>query len=254
MEVLSSEINNSGSSITLYNDYIYNNSDDKVFLNKSVTIEGNDHSIDANNNTIFEVTNNNNIIFKNITFNNVNEFFMNITCVNSNITFLDCNFNFINNYTDNCVNVTYNVPSYGFTCEISSTIKNLAEAIVGQSTDLDAAKKLAKWVGRNFDHETRDGFYQTPDETLNRRIGNCCSLTDLFLQMCVAVGVDKNHKLYYVHTGTPKFGKRHFFAMIDNILVDVGSKPYNPWGHALFIDDVIYGFTEYPMLPLPRNY
>ena len=140
-----------------------------------------------------------------------------------------------------------------YTGEITTPIKKLAKSIVGDSKDIVAAKKLAKWVSKNIKHETAPGFYQSPEVTLKRKIGNCCSKTDLFLQMCVAVGVNKKHKLYYVHVGTMKFHKRHFFAMIDNTVVDVDG-PKNPWGHANIGKNKVYQITEYPYLPLPRKY
>ncbi len=137
---------------------------------------------------------------------------------------------------------------------VSEKVKRVALRIVGNSTDVEAAKKLAEWVGKYIEHEKGVGFYQTPDETLTRKIGNCCCHADLFLQMCVAVGLNETHKLYYVHVGTMEFGKRHFFAMFDDVFVDADSYRYNPWGHGSFRNRYLNTITEYPFLPLIRTY
>ena len=128
-----------------------------------------------------------------------------------------------------------------------------AKKIVGKSEGLKAAEKLANWVGKNIYQESHSGFFQSPADTLKRRRGNCCSQTDLFLQMCHAVGVTKNHKVCYVHVGTVNYKSRHFFALIDNLCIDVNSKPNHPWGHASVLRDV-FTITEYPMLPLVKEY
>lgn len=235
----------------MHENYSSFNSNDKIKVNKSIVVNGNNHEINANDHVIFEITDNINVTFKNITFKN-GKYFLN-NSIYANVTFLNCYFK-LDDFSSNNELVAQTQVSYGYSGSISPTVKKLAESIVGKSEGIKAAKKLAKWVGSNFGHEARAGFYQSPDVTLERKTGNCCSLTDLFLQMCVAVGVDKNHKLCFAHTGYLEFTHRHFFATIDNICVDVGSKPYSPWGHALFMYNVIYTITEYPLLPLPRNY
>ena len=101
-------------------------------------------------------------------------------------------------------------------------------------------------------HEKKAGFYQTPETTLLRLTGNCCSLTDLFFHMCDALNLMENHTFYYVHVGTLKFRERHFFAIIDNFLVDVGLK--YPWENAAFYNRTILNITPYPILPIPREY
>ena len=137
---------------------------------------------------------------------------------------------------------------------ISEDIAKLAKKIVGKSKDLEAAKKLAKWVGTNIVHESHEGFYQNASQTLKRRCGNCCSQTELFLQMCEAIGITKNHKAYFVHVGKIQYGSRHFFAVIDNICIDVDARPKHPWGHASIYNRPIYLLTPYPILPLPAKY
>ena len=97
------------------------------------------------------------------------------------------------------------------------------------------------------------GFYQTPSQTVARKLGNCCSQTDLFLQMCYVVGVTKTCKVSYVHVGAMTFRYRHFFALIDNFVVDPGDHSNSPWGHAT-INSPVFAVTEYPMIPLEREY
>ena len=71
--------------------------------------------------------------------------------------------------------------------------------------------------------------------------------------MCEIVGVTKVCEVYYVHIGYMDFGKRHFIALIDNIVVDVGDKPNSPWGQAN-IKLPIFRITKYPNITLPREY
>ncbi|MBO6123686.1 MAG: hypothetical protein J6P09_07585 [Methanobrevibacter sp.] len=49
------------------------------------------------------------------------------------------------------------------------------------------------------------------------------------------------------------FGHRHFFALIDNLVVDPGDHSNSPWGHAT-ISSSVFAVTEYPMIPLEREY
>ena len=218
-----------------------------------MTINGNGHSISSTSQTLkLNVKNDIILIFKNITFKNDK---IELNCENSNmkLTFADCKFK--ENNVKNEITIVEDISSeYYKAGNISETVEKLAKEIVGNSTDLEAAKKLAIWVGQNIMHETAPGFYQSPDVTLNRTLGNCCSQTLLFLQMCEAVGLNNSHKLYFIHVGTSIFHQRHFFAMIDDIFVDVDARPKNPWGNAKTYNDTFFKITEYPYLPLVRNY
>lgn len=245
---LNHEIENSRDYLNLTKDYTYVEGEEEITINKSMTIDGNSHFITVNT-TIFEIEDNTTLFFKNINFIILDEF--NIT-THSNITLFDCRFD-LNNTFDCVCPLNYD-NSYSPTGNISSDIVILAYSIVGDSKDIAAAKKLAKWVGQNILHETREGFYQTPSETVLRKLGNCCSQTDLFLQMCDAIGLTKTHKLSYVHVGYINFGDRHFFAMIDNVIVDVDAKPNSPWGRASFSSGDVFSIIPYPMLPLQRSY
>jgi len=130
----------------------------------------------------------------------------------------------------------------------------MAKMIVGKSNDIDAAKKLAKWINKNIKHEVEAGFYQSPTETLKNRKGNCCCHAELFLQMCDAIGLTKNHRLGFIHVGTMEFQHRHFFAIFDNICVDCDCIFSNPWGHGKFSGRDVYQVTMYPLLPLKKTY
>ena len=249
---LNSMINDADDNANLTNDYECIEGDGDLSISKSITIHGNGHSLKNNNASIVLSEDNSNIIFENIDFLDRPSIISNNTHF-SNITFINCKFEPVNSTQNNTINFDRytGILTSG---EISPNVKLLAKLIVGKSKGLKAAKILAKWVGKSIEHETAEGFYQTAEMTLFRKCGNCCSQTDLFLQMCVAVGLDKNHKLGYVHVGTMMFGKRHFFAMIDNVLVDVDAKSNSPWGHANIGDRDFYRITEYPYLPLPREY
>lgn len=249
---LNTLINDADDNVILTADYEYADGDDDVVISKSVKISGDGHSLkNSEKSPIVFNAKNSNIVFENVSFKNASFGFSNLT--SSNLTFIDCSFSFLNNNSNDSI-----CPGYAFELQssgkISTTVKKLAKSIIGNSKGLDAAKKLAKWVGKNIVHETAEGFYQTPDVTLKRKCGNCCSQTDLFLQMCAAIGLDKEYKLSYVHVGSMQFKKRHFFAMIDNILVDVDAVPNSPWGHANIANRDIYQITDYPYLPLSRKY
>ena len=138
------------------------------------------------------------------------------------------------------------------TGEISPIIKELAEIIVGKTEGLAAVKKLAEWVSENIVHEKGSGFYQSPVETLIRKKGNCCCHSDLFLQLCASLGYTEKYDMYYIHVGTMKFGKRHFFTMVGDLCVDADKK--NPWGRGGFNGRLVYSITKYPYLPLLRHY
>lgn len=248
---LNSLINDTDDSIDLANDYAYVEGDDDVVISKSVQINGNNHTINSEESSIIIDANDSSVIFDEVNFLNPHFEISNNT--NMNVTFINCNFNFTNYSSYPPIYIDQFDGEFQRTGKISSTVKELAKSIVGDLKGYDAAYELARWVGTNIEHETNSGFYQTPDTTLARRLGNCCSQTDLFLQMCVAAGVNEEHKLYYIQVGSYKFGKRHFIAMIDNILVDVDARPESPWGN-INIGNSIYRITEYPYLPISRMY
>ena len=244
---LSDEISHSNSNITLTKNYTQLENENNINIEKSIEIDGEGHSINSNNeNSLFNVNSNVNLTFKNISFNYENQKLLDSKPYldNISITFLNCTFNLKN------VILYSKDPSLKthYCCKVTNEIKNLALSIVGKSTDLDAAKKLAKWVSVNIKFEKKEGFYQTPSKTLLRKKANCCCQSELFLQMCEAVGITKEHEVYFVHVGTMTFGYRHFFTMIDNICIDVTLNKY--WGKGGFSNKTVFSITKYPMLPI----
>lgn len=113
---------------------------------------------------------------------------------------------------------------------VDSKVQKKAKNIVGNSTGLAAAKKIAKWCGKNIKYQkpVYKGFRKSPRSVLKTRKGNCCDQTRLMLMMMDAVGVTQNYKLIYVHVHKGKKG--HVFAKINGKYVDP-CKTRNPWGH-----------------------
>ncbi|WP_407376365.1 transglutaminase family protein [Methanobrevibacter sp.] len=238
--------------IKLDKDYMQESADSQIHINKSVTIDGCGHHIISNSSKeIFNLSSDSKLNFtiKNTSFYNTNRLFCNNT--QGNITFLDCGLSYNNTIVYPCSdNYQANKNKTG---PISNIVKKVAKLVVGKSTDMEAAKKLAAWVANNIKHETKEGIYQSAETTLVRGMGNCITTTNLFLQMCDAVGLAKKHKLSYVHTGTIVFKQRHFFALFDNICVDVDGKKSKPWANCPKGRDVTR-ITHYPYLPLLINY
>lgn len=245
---LNNKLNSSNDSFVLDKDYSdYNNT---INISKSVTIDGNNHSISLNDNSSFRITENNlSLTFKNITFiNNFSITFDKETNITSfNLTLFDC---YLPLYYISDIEVhNYGYDwGYGHSCPVTNKIKKLAFEIIGKSEGMEAAKKLTLWVRKNIKNRTMAGFCQKPSVTLKRKAGNCCCKAELLLQMMDAVGLTKNHKIYFIHVGTNMYRNRHFFAMIDNFCVDPTLK--EPWGHGGFHDRPVV-ITPYPVLPLP---
>ena len=197
-----------------------------------------------------DVSDSSNLIFKNLNFNVKLEFNDN----SANITLIGVNFNISSPHDDIEVINEYHTRTFEKAGKIPPSVSAKAKKIVGKLTGLEAMKKLAVWVGRYVKHESHPGFYQSSDVTLSRKRGNCCSQTLLFLQMCESLGLTKGHKIFFVHVGQADFGTRHFFAIIDNLCVDVDSCPKNPWGDAGIGSRGLFLMTEYPILPLPKEF
>lgn len=223
-----------------------NNSDiDKLFFINNVTISGKENIKSSNSTLELKTEDNDSIVLNKSSFKA--KIFKLDDDKKVNILLLNSNFN-------NELRNDGNLSDFYLSSPISKNVTKTAKEIAGNSTDIEAAKKLANWVGANIEHETKAGFYQSPDDTLKRKTGNCCSQTELFLQMCEALNITHNHKAYIVHVGSERFHERHFFAMIDNTFVDVDTQVDNPWGNAETRDDTYYCITEYPILPLTRQY
>ena len=240
-------IENSQEPVNLTDDYEFQANDSDLSIGRSTQIDGNGHIIDFAQSCMI-VLKNSDILFSNVTFKNFHHVNLSSNVTSLNLTLKSCIF--LNPQMSDLM-AEDNLDSAG---NISQNVTKLAKRIAGKSTGIGACKKIAQWVGKNISHETKEGFYQSPDDTLKRKKGNCCSQTLLFLQMCDAVGALEGHNAYFVHVGTMKFHHRHFFAMIDNVFVDVDAKPHSPWGNANFAGRSIYSITEYPYLSLPKEY
>lgn len=137
--------------------------------------------------------------------------------------------------------------------KISPSVSSKALSIVGNSTGIPAAKKIIKWVANNIKWENRNDFYQSPEKTLKRKKGNCCTQADLAAQMLDVAGVCSEVDVMYVHVHKP--GKGHVFLRINGTYADPCNTK-NPWGHYL----TGYGspgsgaITKYPNLPFQRSY
>ena len=230
-------------------------SENTPHLTKTVTIEYAKKTIDCSDTRGVYLIDNSyeNIIFRNVTFKdtvlfksnpneNLNE--------NLNVTMIDCTFLSDEDALDSVISVDSNLDVKFSSNTISSQVKTLAESIVGESKGMEAIEKLAYWVTDNIAHESKDGFYQTPTETLKRKVGNCCCHSELFLQMCVAVGIDKEYELSFVHVGNMGYGFRHYFVLIDNICVDTDATLLDPMFYGAGLDWGVYEITKYPILPL----
>ena len=127
---------------------------------------------------------------------------------------------------------------------IPSKLKKQAIAIVGNSTGLDAAKKIAKWCSskKHLKYDDYPNFQHRPSGVLSRHKANCCDSTRLMLTLMAAAGCDEKLKLEYVHCHNSAAKKGHVFAKIttkssgkwryvDPVLkVEKGR---NPWGNHL---------------------
>ena len=254
-EDLNDEILKSDGVVNLNESYHYSNGE-VIKLYKNITINGNGNLINAGNSQyIFELVKDSSydIIIKDIVFENFNELF---NIIDLQLTMIDCDFKDITIY-NNKIFIVIRSPEdsiQGYCDAPSEKIIQKARSIVGFRTGLDAAKALANWVKKNIKHEAKAGFYQSPDQTLKRGKGNCCVQTELFLLMCIAVGVDKECKLSFVHYGNMYYKQRHFFALVDNVCVDVDGGYNDPWAHGVNYKRNVFNITNYPLLPIAKNY
>lgn len=113
---------------------------------------------------------------------------------------------------------------------VDPKVEKKARSIVGNSTGIAAAKKIAKWCGRNIKYQkpVYSGFRKSARSVLTSRKGNCCDQTRLMLMMMDAVGVTQTHKLVYMHVH--KGNKGHVFAKVNGKYVDP-CVSRSPWGN-----------------------
>ena len=125
------------------------------------------------------------------------------------------------------------------TYTINKNLKQLALSIVGNSTGLAAAKKIAAWCGKrsNLDYHNYKNFRRSPKRVLNKKGANCCDSTRFMFTLMSAAGCEDTLKLEYVHTKNGKYG--HVFGKITTResgkwrYVDPVLKSRAPWGHHL---------------------
>lgn len=84
---------------------------------------------------------------------------------------------------------------------IPKKVREQALAIVGNSTGLDAAKKIAKWCStrKKFKYDSYANFRRKPSGCLTKRKANCCDSTRFMFALMDAAGCREHLKLEYVH-------------------------------------------------------
>ena len=114
---------------------------------------------------------------------------------------------------------------------ISDRVKKQALAIVGDSTGIPAAKKVASWMDDHIDYDGYPNFQKSAERVLSSGCGNCCDQTRLFLEMCDVAGCTEYMTLKYRHV----YG--HVYALViphkskNTITVDCASDYADAWGY-----------------------
>ena len=139
---------------------------------------------------------------------------------------------------------------------IPSKVKKQALAIVGNSTGLDAAKKIAAWCAnkKHLKYDDYPNFCHKPSGVLSRHKANCCDSTRFMLTLMAAAGCDEKLKLEYVHCHNYVKRKGHVFAKIttkssgkwryvDPVLKTQNGR--NPWENHLKGYGPVVGTSEY---------
>ena len=143
---------------------------------------------------------------------------------------------------------------------INAQVRQQALSIVGDSTGLAAAKKIAAWCGhkKNLRYDYYANFVRSAKTVMSMKGANCCDSTRYMLTLMAAAGCSEKLKLEYVHVtnGGPK---GHVFAKIttrssgkwryvDPVLKFENGR--NPWGHWYRGCGTNFGrITEFPTLP-----
>lgn len=123
---------------------------------------------------------------------------------------------------------------------MNSTLKKKALSIVGDSTGVAAAKKIAEWVRKNIKYSYYGNFHRSPKTVLSKGGGNCCDQTRLMLTLMDAAGCRATLTLKYTLVccnTTTHPGVGHCFGVIKNnstgktTYVDPCYSRGNCWGH-----------------------
>lgn len=128
-----------------------------------MTIEGNNHTID-NINSTFDINTENNelkLTFLNVNFKNLIFTEKNIKN-HYNITLINCNL--IPKEYNHFISAECYYSNVSYSGNVSKFVKNIAKLIVGESTGIDAIKKIAIWVSKNADHEKKPVFTKLPNQ------------------------------------------------------------------------------------------
>ena len=114
---------------------------------------------------------------------------------------------------------------------IPSKLKKLASTIVGNSTGIIAAKKIATWVDKHIVYAGYSNFQRKPSTVYSKGSANCCDGTRFLFTLLDAAGCCQYFNLYYVHVPghvygqivTKKSGKKRY--------VDTASDYHGCWGY-----------------------
>ena len=139
---------------------------------------------------------------------------------------------------------------------VPAKLTKQALAIVGNSTGLDAAKKIAAWCANknNLRYDNYANFLRRPSGVLSMHKANCCDSTRFMLTLMAAAGCDEKLKLEYVHCHNSAAHKGHVFAKIttkssgkwryvDPVLKTQNGR--NPWGNHLKGYGPVVGTSPY---------
>ena len=139
---------------------------------------------------------------------------------------------------------------------IPEKLRKQALSIVGNSTGLDAAKKIAAWCGNknHLKYDNYPNFRRRPTGVLNKHKANCCDSTRFMLTLMDAAGCSEKLKLEYVHCHNSAANKGHVFAKIttrssgkwryvDPVLKTQNGR--NPWGNHLKGYGPVVGTSNY---------
>jgi len=144
---------------------------------------------------------------------------------------------------------------------VNEKVKKQALSIVGDSTGLAAAKKIAKWCGHrgNLKYDYYANFHRQPSTVLSKHSANCCDSARFMLNMMAAAGCMSTLKLQFVHVIKPGTNTGHVFAKVTEL--DSGKWRYvdpvlklekgtDPWGHYYKgCGTTIAHISDYPALP-----
>ena len=142
---------------------------------------------------------------------------------------------------------------------INAQVKQQALSIVGNSTGLAAAKKIAAWCGhkKNLRYDYYANFHRSAKTVMNMKYANCCDSARYMLTLMAAAGCSEKLKLEYVHVVRGNEG--HVFAKVttrssgkwryvDPVLKFENGR--NPWGHWYKgCGTTVAHVTEWPRLP-----